>query len=101
MKLIVALFTVAMLAGCATETPYKSPFPTPPARLMEKPAELKVIKEIPVNVTEEALKDSAASTVQLSTVIKIVSDNFGMCYNYKEQIFGLQSWITEQKKLNP
>jgi hypothetical protein len=101
MKLIAPIIAILLLAGCATETPYKSPFPAVPARLMEPPAELKVIKEIPPNINEAMLTDTAASNIQLSTVIKTVSDNFGMCYNYREQIFGLQSWITEQRKLNP
>jgi len=47
------------------------------------------------------LDDANASGIQLSTVTKVITNNYTTCNLYQEQIFGLQNWITEQKKLNP
>lgn len=98
MKTLLALFLSGiLLAGCGGQSSVKSSFPDVPPKLMDPPAALKTIKPIP---SDTKPNDEAPSGVMLSAVTKIITDNYTTCNIYREQIFGLQSWITEQKKLN-
>lgn len=97
-KMIIMLPLVMLLSGCGTLW-FKSPFPDVPEKLMTKPAELKTIAPAD-KVASYQLTDGAPSGIPFSTVSKIIFDNYTTCNLYQEQIFGLQNWILDQKKLN-
>lgn len=93
------LICLLFVTGCATEPVLvKTPFPTPPAELMEKPAELKTIRKTST-ISESHLTDTSPSNIDLNTVIRITAENMGTCNKYRDQIFGLQEWITRQQAI--
>ena len=97
MKTITTLFLAITLAACGSN-PTKTSFPDVPPKLMDKPAELKIIMPDPVDTK---LTDITPSGVELSAVTKVMTDNYKTCNLYKAQIEGLQNWIAAQKSLNP
>ncbi len=99
MKTLLALFLSGiLLAGCGGGSSVKSSFPDAPPKLMDPPVELKTIKPVPSDIKPT---DHTPSTVMLSTLGNIISQNYTTCNLYREQVFGLQSWITQQKRLSP
>jgi hypothetical protein len=91
-------FILCLLSGCASN-PVIINFPDPPTELMVKPPELVTIKKTET-ITEAMLKDTSPSDVTLTTLITITTQNMGICHKYRDQIFGLQDWITSQQSLN-
>ncbi len=99
MKTLLALFLSGiLLAGCGGRTSVKSSFPDAPPKLMDPPVMLKTIKPVPSDIKPS---DHTPSSVMLSTLGDIVVDNYTTCNLYREQVIGLQGWITQQKSLNP
>lgn len=96
MKSLLIIPLVVILSACGSN-PSKPTFPEPPARLMQTPVELKTI--LPTKTKLGLVDKSAASEVPLSAVTKIISDNYTTCNAYKENILGLQEWITVQKAI--
>lgn len=45
--------------------------------------------------------DARASDIKLSTATTTVIQNYGTCWEIREQLKALQEWVAEQKKLNP
>jgi hypothetical protein len=45
--------------------------------------------------------DAGASEVKLSGATTTIVQNYGTCWEIREQLKSLQEWVTEQKKLNP
>jgi len=43
--------------------------------------------------------DETASTITLSRVIEVVTENYGICHETEEQLIGLQTWVINQYKL--
>ena len=70
--------------------------PEPPVKLMEKPVELSTVQDINKSMSIK-LNDESPSGIPLSVVIKSVTTNYTTCNAYREQIFGLQEWITKEK----
>lgn len=98
--LLIAVFTT----GCAsvgTKT-FDTGFPEPPAKLMDEPPPLKTIRNMTLQERFDyaAFSDSSMSNIPMSVLVKKVAENYGICYQYKEQITGLQQWILEQKKVS-
>jgi len=100
MKIIMIAVLALFLSACGSNPSVKYSFPDAPSKLMTKPAALQTVlpKE---QLAAIKLDDANASGIQLSTVTKVITNNYTTCNLYQEQIFGLQNWITEQKKLNP
>ena len=99
MRTIIFALSLAVLVGCAG-SPVKSPFPDLPVDLMVAPD--KLVTLLP-NEKADLLKldDSSPSSIVLSQLGKTLTTNYKTCNVYREQIFGLQNWLLEQKKLNP
>ena len=100
MKLIIIAAFTLFLSACGSNPSVKNSFPDAPEKLMTKPAALQTVlpKE---QLAAIKLDDITASGIQLSAVTKVITNNYTTCNLYQEQIFGLQNWILEQKKLNP
>ena len=97
--MLFAIISSVLLAGCGL-SPVKSSFPDVPTKLMEKPVEMKTL--VPDSeLAMYKITDDTASKVSLTVVIKTITDNYKTCNLYKEQVFSLQDWISQQKKLNP
>jgi hypothetical protein len=94
MKLFLILAIPFLTVSCASVEPMK--FPEPPAKLMEKPVELKTVGQWP---TEISLTDKTDSGIPFTTVSKVITDNYTQCNVYRETIFSWQNWVTEQKKV--
>jgi len=45
--------------------------------------------------------NAGASEVKLSGATTTIIQNYGTCWEIREQLKALQEWVTEQKKLNP
>jgi len=45
--------------------------------------------------------DAGASEVKLSGATTTIVQNYGTCWEIREQLKALQEWVAEQKKLNP
>lgn len=45
--------------------------------------------------------NAGASEVKLSGATTTIIQNYGTCWEIREQLKSLQEWVTEQKKLNP
>jgi len=45
--------------------------------------------------------DAGASEVKLSGATTTIVQNYGTCWEIREQLKSLQEWVIEQKKLNP
>jgi hypothetical protein len=45
--------------------------------------------------------DAGASEIKLSGATTTIIQNYGTCWEIREQLKSLQEWVTEQKKLNP
>lgn len=45
--------------------------------------------------------DARASDIKLSDATTTVVQNYGTCWEIREQLKALQEWVSEQKKLNP
>jgi hypothetical protein len=45
--------------------------------------------------------DAGASEVKLSGATTTIIQNYGTCWEIREQLKSLQEWVIEQKKLNP
>jgi apolipoprotein N-acyltransferase len=45
--------------------------------------------------------NAGASEVKLSGATTTIVQNYGTCWEIREQLKSLQEWVTEQKKLNP
>lgn len=45
--------------------------------------------------------NEGASEVKLSGATTTIIQNYGTCWEIREQLKALQEWVTEQKKLNP
>lgn len=89
-----------LLFGCGHSSILIKPtFPEPPAELMATPPELKTIRKIDT-VTESMLTDVTPSNVPLTTMIRITTENMGICHKYRDQILGLQDWITSQQNID-
>lgn len=94
---LLIILSTLFLTACGG-SPVKSSFPDAPPKLMDPPVELKTIKPVPSDIKPT---DDTPSGVMFSSVTKIITDNYTTCNLYREQLFGLQSWITEQRKINP
>lgn len=86
--LLICVVSMFIISGCAGE-PSRTSFPEPPVKLMDRPADL------------ATFSDRKETDIRLSDVTKMVVFNYNTCNLYKEQVFGLQRWIVEQKKINP
>jgi hypothetical protein len=100
MKSLLLIPVVIVLTGCLASSPIKTSFPDVPTKLMVAPAELKTVEPF-VQSSVIKIDDVSPSGIPLSVVTKTITDNYKTCNEYKEQIFGLQDWISTQKKLNP
>lgn len=99
MKLILTTIVAAfLLSGCGSN-PFKPPFPDLPEDLMKAPTVLKTINTDEQNAKLK-LDDTTPSSVVLSTLSKVIVDNYKTCNVYREQIIGLQDWLTQQKVLS-
>ena len=45
--------------------------------------------------------DARASDIKLSGATTTIVQNYGTCWEIREQLKALQEWVSEQKKLNP
>lgn len=45
--------------------------------------------------------NAGASDVKLSRATTTIVENYGTCWEIREQLKALQEWVSEQKKLNP
>jgi hypothetical protein len=97
--LIIVAMTL-LLTGCPNPRVIKNSFPDLPENLMSSPKEMKPIDSTGVSL-KTAPTDISPSGIPLSTVAKIISDNYTTCNLNKEQLMLLQQWAREQKKLNP
>ena len=86
MKLI-AILSIILLAGCAQQ-PTKTSFPDVPEKLMAQPKELKTLD---AQGTDIKLTDSSPSKFKLSEISSVITTNYGICNEYREQIFSLQN----------
>lgn len=96
MKFLTLLIAFA-LAGCGGN-PVKTSFPDVPEKLMATPNTLLKLSSDSGSIS---LSDSSPSKFKLSEISTVISTNYGICAEYKEQIFSLQNWILDQKRLNP
>lgn len=46
-------------------------------------------------------KTSAISSVDLRTAAEVIVDNYGTCYQWKDQLESLQDWVLKQQELYP
>ena len=100
MKKLIIILTALVLSACGGTAYVKNPFPNPPQNLMVPPEKLVTL------LTDEQLAklsvdDQKPSDVMLSTVAETITKNYTLAHKLREQIFGLQQWISEQKRLNP
>ena len=45
--------------------------------------------------------NAGASDIKLSGATTTIVQNYGTCWEIREQLKALQEWVSEQKKLNP
>ena len=100
MKTILIAFSLTFILTACGHDPIKTSFPDLPVNLMKAPDELKTL-DLPNAPSVIRTSVDLPSKVTLSTVEKSITDNYKTCNLYKEQIFGLQEWLVNQKKLNP
>jgi len=96
MKLTILLVAI-VLAGCGGN-PVKTSFPDVPEKIMVEP---KPLQKISASSSSISVNDSSASQFKLSEISAVITANYGICNEYREQIFSLKSWILDQKAANP
>jgi hypothetical protein len=102
MKSILAVIAACLLlTGCPSRGPVKTSFPMPSSALMQPPRELKTLAPATAEPKLLEFGDGTPSGIPLSTVVKIVIENYNNCNLNKEQLLLLQEWVNEQKKANP
>ena len=78
------LSLVLVLAACSTPVPVKQKFPEVPKALVERCESLKKIEGDKVAITE---------------MLKVVVQNYGMCYECAAKVDGWNDWYLEQKRI--
>jgi entry exclusion lipoprotein TrbK len=81
---LVALITVAILAGCSTPVPVKPKWPEAPAVLKERCENLKKIEGDKVAITE---------------MLKVVIHNYTLYHECSIKVEGWHEWYETQKKI--
>jgi hypothetical protein len=99
MKSLLLIPTLLLLSGCIS-SPVKTSFPDVPTKLMAAPAELKTVLPFEQSSIIK-INDTTPSGIAPSVMAKTITENYKTCNVYREQIFGLQDWISTQQKLNP
>lgn len=82
MKKLLLLIPALLLTGCLT-TPVKRNFPEVPQELLEACPDLKTVPE----------------TEKLSTVLKVVVDNYGQYHECKIKVDTWVEWYKTQKQI--
>lgn len=101
MKVILICLFALLITACNSMPVFtNNSFPSAPAELMVPPDELKTLKPISISSVISPTDDKP-SDVTLSALTKIITDNYKLSNQFREQIKGLQNWIIEQRKLNP
>lgn len=84
MKKPLLLAAILVLTGCFETTPIKRNFPEIPHELTQTCPDLKLIDQ---------------STTKLSTVIGVVSENYGQYHECKTKVEAWIEWYKEQKEI--
>lgn len=99
-SILTASLAILSLSACGIVGPIQTSFPEPPPHLMKAPGEMKTLAT-PEELKAIKITDETPSKISPVVVIKTITDNYKTCNLYEAQLFGLQEWIREQKKLSP
>jgi len=84
MKLLIVLFSSALLMGCSTTVPVKQKWPDAVSELQEKCPQLKTIEGEKIAITD---------------LLKTVIENYTTYYQCANKVEGWNDWYAKQKEI--